>query len=110
MKNGLYKVEFETPLGTRAGIVFLQDGKIRGGDSAMFYVGTLTENGEDLAADVQSRFHTMGTGVASVFGPEIKQAHLTLKGKAFGTAATFWGNAAEAPDVSFQARVRRISD
>jgi hypothetical protein len=45
MQNGLYWVEFRTPLGSGAGVVVLQDGNLRGGDSSMYYFGTYTETG-----------------------------------------------------------------
>ncbi len=34
MQNGLYRVEFRTPLGSGAGVVVLQDDNLRGGDSS----------------------------------------------------------------------------
>jgi hypothetical protein len=40
MQTGLYKVNFKTPLGLGAGVVVLENGMIRGGDSSMFYRGT----------------------------------------------------------------------
>lgn len=108
MRNGLYKVEFQTPLGAGAGVVVLRDGKIRGGDSAMFYVGDVSENGSDLTAEVEGKLHTDIPGMRSVFG--VNHTHIKLKGKGSGNAATFTGTAKEAPSVSFQARLTKISD
>jgi hypothetical protein len=41
MENGHYKVEFQTPLGVGAGVVFYQNGAVHGGDSMMAYMGAL---------------------------------------------------------------------
>jgi hypothetical protein len=108
MQNGLYKVEFQTPLGVGAGVVFLQNGKIHGGDSAMFYVGNVAETGNDLTAEVEGKLHTNVPGMSSVFGAN--HTHINLKGKGSGNAATFTGTAKEAPGIAFQAKLTKISD
>jgi hypothetical protein len=108
MQNGLYKVEFKTPLGAGAGVVFLQDGKLHGGDSAMFYVGKVSEKGDDLIAEVEGKLHTNVPGMSSVFG--VNHTHINLKGKGSGNAANLTGTAKEAPGVAFQAKLTKISD
>lgn len=35
MKNGLYKVSFQTQTGGGGGVVVLHDGEVRGGDSLL---------------------------------------------------------------------------
>jgi hypothetical protein len=37
--NGLYKVTLQTAAGTEYGVAYLLDGRLRGGDSGMAYVG-----------------------------------------------------------------------
>jgi hypothetical protein len=108
MENGLYKVEFQTKLGVGAGVVFLQDGKIHGGDSAMYYVGTVSEQGENLTAEVEGKLHTKVPGMQSVFGAN--HTHINLKGKGSGKSASFTGTAREAPGVNFQATLTKVSD
>ena len=108
MQNGLYKVEFQTPLGAGAGVVFLHDGKIRGGDSAMFYVGKVSEEGDNLTAEVEGRLHTNVPPTELVFG--VNHTHISLKGKGSGNVATLTGSAKEAPGVAFQAKLTKISD
>jgi hypothetical protein len=106
MQDGLYKVEFQTPLGAGAGVVVLKGGKIQGGDSIMYYTGDFTENGHDFTAQVESRRHTYVPGSHSVFGVDL--AHIKLTGKTNGDTAVAQGAAAEAPSVPFQARLSRI--
>jgi hypothetical protein len=108
MQNALYKVEFQTPLGAGAGVVFLQDGKIHGGDSAMFYVGKVSESGDNLTAEVEGKLHTNVPPTELVFG--VSHTHIILKGKGSGNAATLTGTAKEAPGVAFQAKLTKICD
>lgn len=44
LPNGLYKIAFETPSGTEYGVAYLQDGKLRGGDSGIAYVGSFASD------------------------------------------------------------------
>lgn len=50
--NGLYKIAFETPSGTEYGVAYLQDGKLRGGDSGMAYVGSYSMDGDLMSAEL----------------------------------------------------------
>ena len=68
MREGLYRVQFHTQLGTGAGVVFLQAGKLRGGDSRNFYVRTYAQSGNHVTAEVTTDKHTEIPGLASVFG------------------------------------------
>jgi T3SS negative regulator,GrlR len=106
MQNGLYKVEFQTPLGAGAGVIILQDGKIQGGDSAMYYIGGYSENGQELTARVEGKLHTNMPGMSSVFG--INHTHIKLTGRTNGNSAVMQGRADEAPNVSFQAKLTKL--
>jgi hypothetical protein len=98
MQNGLYRVEFRTPLGSGAGVVTLQDGNLRGGDSSMYYFGSYTETGNQATVDAESHRHT--PGVPSVLGRD--DAHLSLRGTVQGNSAQLTGTAREAPGVTLQ--------
>ena len=106
MRDGIYKVQFQTQLGQGAGVVVLQGGKLRGGDSSIYYIGTYSQSGDQLTADVATDAHSSGIG--SVFG--VDRAHIHLTGKVTGDAAQMTGTAREAPNVSFQAILTRIGD
>jgi hypothetical protein len=107
MKDGLYKVQFHTQLGTGAGVVVLQGGKLRGGDSRNFYVGTYSENGSRVTAQVTTDTHTDMPGLRSVFGMD--PVHLSLSGTVNSDSAEMTGTAAEAPGISFGAALTRIA-
>lgn len=106
MQNGLYKVEFNTPLGAGAGVVVLQDGKIQGGDSMMYYVGDYSESGQSFSANVEGKVHSTAIGLTSVFG--VNHTHIKLSGQSSGDSAVMQGKAAEAPNVAFQAKLTKI--
>lgn len=108
MRDGLYKVAFQTQLGAGAGVVVLQGGKLRGGDSRLYYTGSYTETGDQLTAQVVTELHTNAPGSGSVFGRD--HANISLRGTTKGDSAQVTGTAAEAPGVSFQAVLTRIAD
>ncbi len=100
-RTGLYNIAFQTPLGSGAGVVYLDDGKVRGGDSFIAYHGTYSENGKEMEALVSTRRHTAGK--PSIFG--IEGAAVTLKGNISdaGEHITVEGSSPQAPNVTFQA-------
>jgi hypothetical protein len=105
IKAGLYKVEFHTPRGNGAGVVVLDGGKFRGGDSAFYYSGTFSEDGDKFTATVHIKRHTAG-GVALVG----EQGTINVHGTSSGEAASLSGTVAGMPGVTFQAHMKRLSD
>lgn len=63
--NGIYHADFSSLLGTGSGTVFLEDGKIHGGDATMAYFGSYTSKEDTLKGNVNLLIH--GTGY-SIFG------------------------------------------
>ena len=51
--RGLYKVEFETPRRKGVGVLFAENGKLRGGSSAFAYVGSFQQHGERIAGVIK---------------------------------------------------------
>ncbi|PRX09989.1 UNVERIFIED_ORG: type III secretion system (T3SS) negative regulator GrlR [Martelella mediterranea] len=108
MKNGLYKAEFSTPLGAGFGVVHAQDGRIWGGDSAMYYIGSYTLQDEMLSSKLSIAHHSRVPGVTSVLGAD--EAELELHGKVSGDIISTTGNSPQAPGVSFKATLTLISE
>lgn len=108
MRDGLYKVTFHTQISSGAGVVVLQGGTIRGGDSIMYYTGTYAEDGDRFTAEVATDAHTKVPGMGSVFG--IDRVHIRLAGLSKGDTAEVTGKSREAPDVRFRAILERIAD
>jgi hypothetical protein len=108
MKNGLYQVRFQTQLGNGAGVVYLQDGKIHGGDGALYYVGQYQLDKGSFSAQVQTGRHDRTAGIPSVFG--IDNVLIDLVGAYTDKSATLQGAAPRAPGISFAASLTWLSE
>lgn len=107
IKNGLYKVQFETPLGVGFGVVVLENGVVRGGDSALFYTGNYSSPDGKFSAVVKTERHANLPEVQSVFG--IDRVTINLKGDVVGDTVNVDGTAQEVPGVSFRAKLAKIA-
>jgi hypothetical protein len=108
MREGLYRVQFQTPLGWGSGVIHALNGRLWGGDAAMFYTGNYTQDGNQIAADVRTGRHTQNPAIPSVFGRD--QVRIRLMGVEDGDLIRFTGSAPEAPNLPFTAELNRISD
>ncbi|UNK39387.1 hypothetical protein MNR02_06680 [Shinella sp. H4-D48] len=106
MRDGLYAVQFATPLGAGGGVVYLEAGRLRGGDSAIFYTGDYSVNGDQFSATVSTGRHTQG--MASVFG--IDSVIINVKGQVVGDTVNATGTSPQAPNLQFRATIKRLSD
>ncbi len=108
MKEGLYKVDFATPAGAGSGVAYLKDGKLRGGDSMIAYVGTYSLEGDKITATVKTQAHSNVPGMASVFG--LNNVEITIVGNVADNKIVTKGTAKEVPGVQFQANLALISE
>jgi hypothetical protein len=108
MDNGLYKVRFETPLGAGIGVVALQDGRLRGGDSSMYYHGTYTAAEGSFVADLVTNVHTIAPHKPSIFGRDI--VHIHLEGTYIHDFAQVKGRAREVPEIDFKSTLTKLTD
>ena len=106
MRDGLYRVQFQTPMGRAAGVVVFADGTVRGGDSVMYYTGHFAENGGKVSGEIVARRHT--PGAQSVF--KLDPVTIAFTGSAEGGNIEIAGNAREAPDVAFKATLSPLGD
>ncbi|WP_428029542.1 GrlR family regulatory protein [Ancylobacter sp.] len=102
--DGFYKVQFATPLGAGAGVVVLREGTIEGGDSALFYKGTYSLNGNQFTATVSTGRHTHG--LDSVFGKD--NVTINLHGEVSAGHLRLQGSAPAAPGVPFTAELQKL--
>lgn len=105
---GTYKVEFTTPLGRGFGVVVVEGGKVRGGDSGMLYVGSYQETGDEFSAKIEISRHSNTGAESSVLG--VDNATINLSGRSRGNVITTQGSSPQAPNVPFQALLSRIAD
>lgn len=108
MNEGLYSANFSTPMGSGTGVVMLQAGKLRGGDSMMSYVGTYSVSGSQFTAQFEVKVHSRPPGMSSVFGRDY--LHVTASGTFQGNTAQMTATAKEVPGVTLRATLSRIAD
>jgi len=108
LRQGLYKVDFHTVHGTGCGVVYVTDGKMRGGNSAFAFIGTYTGGGDSIKVKISTERYNDDPSFKALFG--LDRITLTLGGREEGNMAEFEGNALQVPGVAFRAVLSRISD
>lgn len=108
LENGLYVIRFATPLGDGTGVAYLVDGQLRGGDSMMAYSGDYQGEGDVLTAVVRAYKHSTVADMASVFGVDEVEIHLT--GSVSGGTAALTGTAPQAPGIALEVSMQRLQD
>lgn len=107
MQNGLYIASFRTPLDDAKGVIIVQDSRVLGGDSGMYYVGSVS--GPETELQVKMVVTNHDPSRLSVFG-EFDKFALTLAGKREGDAYVFQGRADAAPSMRFEAVLEKATD
>jgi hypothetical protein len=107
LQNGKYSSWFRTPLGERSGVVTACDGKLSGGDIAMTYEGSYTDDGEFLSATFRAGRHS--DEAPSVFGVDEFDVEVSGKSPA-GKTVSCSGFAKQAPDLPFEVTLVRMDD
>jgi hypothetical protein len=106
LENGTYAAWFKTPSKQGAGLAYLADGQIEGGDSFMTYAGTYMLLGDRFTAILQVTRHSEGP--VSVFG--VDNFTLNLEGKLVGKIASFTARADEVPGMVLEGTLIRSDD
>ncbi|MGY8663090.1 GrlR family regulatory protein [Bradyrhizobium sp. UFLA05-109] len=106
LREGLYKANFHTVHGTGCGVLYVTDGKLRGGNSAFAFVGTYTGKGESIKVKISTERYNDDPTFRPLFGTD----RITLNGREDGEMAEFEGSALQLPGVAFLAVLTRISD
>jgi hypothetical protein len=108
LQAGLYKVQFHTVHGTGSGVIYVIDGKLRGGNSAFAFVGSYSGQGDSIQVRIATERHNDDPQFKPLFGTD--RITLTLKGKDSGNMIDFEGSALQLPGVAFRATMTRIAD
>jgi hypothetical protein len=103
LESGTYAAWFKTPLKQGAGLAYLTDGQIEGGDGYMTYAGTYELIGDRFTAVLEVTRHSEGP--VSVFG--VDKFTLNLEGKLVGKIASFTARANEVPDMILEGTLIR---
>ncbi len=104
MQDGFYTVSFETRFDRGGGVAVVEGDRLTGGDSLMYWTGTVSRSGEKVELDVQVIRH--GDHGVSVLGDH-DRFRLKAKGRAEGDVVTVSGQADVAPQMTLTATLRR---
>jgi hypothetical protein len=108
LQTGLYKVQVHTLHGTGSGVIYAIDGKLRGVNSAVAFVGSYSGQGDSIQARITTERHNDDPSFKPLFGTD--RITLTLRGRDSGSLIDFEGTALQLPGVAFKATMTRISD
>jgi hypothetical protein len=106
--QGLYKVEFHTVHGSGRGVIYANQGKLLGGNSAFAFIGSYHDAGDEILVEVSTQRHNDDPSYRPLFGTD--QITLNLKGKQQGERFHFEGGTAQVPGVAFRSTMIPISD
>lgn len=106
MRDGLFKVSFQTERGVGAGVLVLDGGRLRGGDGATYFTGAYQIDGPRFTARVTVRRHSPGPGLRLLFG--LETFTLDLAGDIVGDEALMRGTCEDAPEIRFSAVLHRL--
>lgn len=109
LPSGLYKIAFETRAGTDYGVAHLHDGRLRGGDGGMAYVGSYRIDGQLFSASMSVTQHRHVPGAVSALGLNDVLVHLHGV-LADGGVLQVQGSSPESASVRFKARLSLIAD
>jgi hypothetical protein len=109
MREGLYKVEMHTVHGSRCGVLYVNDGKMMGGNSAFAFIGTYRDREDGrVLVDISTMRHNDDPK----FQPLLKTDKITLslEGRQQGEQYFFEGGTTQLPGISFNSVMTPISE
>src|SRR5258707_2397247 len=108
MRNGLYKIDFETAQGFGRGIAVARDGGIAGGNSAFAFIGGYRGTGDEISADISILRHNNDAVFKELFGAD--EFSLPLTGKRQVEHLVLEADASRATGIVFKAVLTGISE
>ena len=106
MIEGLYKATYGTQLGNGTAVITLKDGVLQGGDPALYYTGSYTDEGSKFTADFKTARHTATPNIVNVFGKDNVRVRVT--GTISGDTVSGTGSSPDAPGASFRVILNRL--
>ena len=102
MIDGLWTVQYYGPQGNSGGVVVLMNGRILGGDSGFYYVGSYKLNGDALEGKVSVK--NFDPSIPNVIGV-VGDFDLLIEGKVTGNSINGTGALATAPSAKIAVRL-----
>lgn len=100
MQNGLYKTEYQTPLGDGRGVICARDGRLFGGNSNFAFIGRFETSGDTIAAEVSTVRHNHDPTIRPLLLEDVITVKLTGRPIAGGFA--FEGGTTGSPSIPFK--------
>lgn len=111
MRDGLYKIMFQTQYGRGSGVIHAHGGRLWGGDATMFWVGTYEQGEGEVTATVNVDRHTKRPMSRSVFGVDrVSITIAAVPSDATNDNYRFTGAPVELPRVALTGILQRIAD
>lgn len=110
-KEGLYRLGFHTLTGWGYGLAYLANGKIYGGDSYIYYIGTYSISGNYVQARVKAKpyIDNPPPGAFSLFGREDNTVE--IEGDLVeGSRIELKARSKQAPGIELKAVLEHLSD
>lgn len=98
--EGFYKVRFQLGVSVGRSVMYAQDGRMLGGNSAFAHIGTYRRDGDGIDIEIKTVRHNPDPNYRAMAGTD--DATLLAKGKANGDLFCFEGGLKELPGVAFQ--------
>src|SRR5262249_9827264 len=86
VQNGLYKTEYQTPVGNGRGVICARDGRLFGGNSNFAFIGRFETSGDTIAAEVSTVRHNHDLTIQPLLGADVITVKLTGRPIAGGFA------------------------
>lgn len=102
MIEGLWTAVFSSGAIAGAGVIYLTDGQVVGGDNQYFYRGPYTFDSRTGLLSARLQVKAFIKGAIAVFGAPIPSFTLDLSGTVVGDKATATGSVLEMPSVKIQ--------
>jgi hypothetical protein len=103
--DGLWTAKFATSQGSGSGVVTLSEGRITGGDTNYYYVGTYAAQGSSITASLRV-IHFVGP-LNNVFGP-IRELVLSISGSIGGRLVMATAHSPSAPFLKMSLRLEQV--
>jgi hypothetical protein len=108
LRTGFYKVRFTLDDAVGRSVMYVQAGRMLGGNSSFAHVGSYREAGSELLAEVKTLRHHTDPDYRPLAGTD--QARLSLRGWNEGETVRFEGGLQELPGSVFRAVMTPIGD
>lgn len=78
MRNGIYRVKYDSERGAGSGVCIFNSGRISGGDKTHYFAGRCSQSGTRFTAEVEARRHYRDAEPPTV--PDLDVLHYVIEG------------------------------